>query len=96
MVETGHGGKVTILILVLIYLSTAIGLTPGGSITEPTVRTDRTTANNKPDIVCDDKEGTCMSIDVAITGDGNVIEKEAEKILKYKDLTIEVQRTWNV
>jgi hypothetical protein len=25
-----------------------------------------------------------------------VIQKEAEKILKYKDLTIEIQRTWNV
>ena len=23
-------------------------------------------------------------------------KKEAEKILKYKDLTIEIQRTWNV
>jgi len=25
-----------------------------------------------------------------------VIKKEAEKILKYKDLTIEMQRVWNV
>jgi len=25
-----------------------------------------------------------------------VSKKEAEKILKYKDLTIEIQRTWNV
>jgi hypothetical protein len=30
-----------------------------------------------------------MLIDVAISGDRNVIKKEAEKILKYKDLTIE-------
>jgi hypothetical protein len=29
-------------------------------------------------------------IDVAIPGDRNVIQKEAEKILKYKDLTIEI------
>jgi hypothetical protein len=29
---------------------------------------------------------TCMLIDVAISGDRNVIKKEAEKILKYKDL----------
>ena len=37
-----------------------------------------------------------MLIDVAISGDRNVIEKEAEKIPKYKDLTIEIQRMWNV
>jgi hypothetical protein len=29
-------------------------------------------------------------IDVAIPGDRNVIKKEAEKILKYKGLTIEI------
>jgi hypothetical protein len=37
-----------------------------------------------------------MLIDVAISGDRNVIKKEAEKILKYKDLTIEIQRIWKV
>ena len=26
----------------------------------------------------------------------NVINNEAEKILKYEDLTIEIQRMWNV
>jgi hypothetical protein len=42
------------------------------------------------------EKGTCMLIDVAISGDRNVIKKEAEKILKYEDLTIEIQRMWNV
>jgi hypothetical protein len=37
-----------------------------------------------------------MLIDVAISGDRNVIKNGAEKILKYKDLTIEIQRMWNV
>ena len=37
-----------------------------------------------------------MLIDVAISGERNVIKKEAHKILKYKDLTIEIQRMWNV
>jgi hypothetical protein len=32
-----------------------------------------------------------MLIDVAIPGDINVIQKEAEKILKYKNLKIETQ-----
>jgi hypothetical protein len=35
-------------------------------------------------------------IDVTIPGDGNVIQKETEKILKYKDITVEIQRMWNV
>jgi hypothetical protein len=37
-----------------------------------------------------------MLTDVAIPGDTNVIKEEAEKILKYKDLIIEIQRMWNV
>jgi hypothetical protein len=37
-----------------------------------------------------------MLIDVAISGDRNVIKKEAEKILKYKALITEIQRMWNV
>ena len=37
-----------------------------------------------------------MLTDVAISGDRNVIKNKAEKILKYKDLTIEIQRMWNV
>jgi len=61
------------------------------------VQTGITIPNNKPDIIIrDNEEGTCMLIDVAISGDRNVIKKEAEKILKYKDLTIEIRRMWNV
>ena len=57
------------------------------------VQTDRTISNNKPHIIFRDNEaGTCMLIDVAISGDRNVIKKEAEKILKYKDLKTEIQR----
>jgi hypothetical protein len=53
--------------------------------------------NNKPDIIIEDNEkGTCMIIDVAIPGYRNVIKKEEENILKYKDLVIEIQRMWNV
>jgi len=61
------------------------------------IQTDRTIPNNKPDIIIRDNEKrTCMLIDVAISGDRNVIKKEAEKILKYKDLTIEIQGMCNV
>jgi hypothetical protein len=62
-----------------------------------TVETDRTLLNNKPDIIIRDNEkGTCTLIDVTITGNRNMIKKEAEKILKYKDLTVEIQCMWNV
>ena len=37
-----------------------------------------------------------MLIDAAITEDRNVIKKEAGKILKYKDLIIEIERVCNV
>jgi len=61
------------------------------------VQTDRTIPNNKPDITIRDNENrTCTLIDVAISGDRNVIKKEAEKILRYKNLTIEIQRMWNL
>ena len=72
----------------------------GGKVTilwNQQVQTDRTIPNNKPDIIIRDNEkGTCMLIDVAISGVRNVIKKEGEKILKHKDLTIETQRMWNV
>jgi hypothetical protein len=35
-------------------------------------------------------------IDVEISGDRNVIKNEAEKVLKYEDLTKEIQRVWKV
>ena len=61
------------------------------------VQTDRTIPSNKPDIIIRDNERrTCMLIDVAIPGDRNVVKKEAEKILKYKDLTTEIQLMWNI
>jgi len=64
------------------------------------VRTDRTIPNNKPDIIIrDNKQWTCMLIDVAIPGHRNVLKKEAENTLKYKykykDLITEIKRMWN-
>jgi hypothetical protein len=61
------------------------------------VQTERTIPNNKLDIIIhDNKQGTHTLIDVAIPGDRNVIKREAAKILKYKDLTTEIQLMWNV
>jgi hypothetical protein len=42
--------------------------------------------------MCDDEKG----IDVVMSGDRNVIKRGAEKILKYKDCTIEIELMWTV
>jgi len=61
------------------------------------VQTDRTVPNSKPDsIVCGNERGTRVLIDGAIGGGRNVIKREAEKILKYRDRTVSVQCVWNV
>jgi hypothetical protein len=61
------------------------------------VQTDRTVPNNTLDIIIRDNEkGLCMLIYVEISGDRNVIKKEAKNILKCKDLPIGIQRMWNV
>jgi hypothetical protein len=61
------------------------------------VQSDRTIPNNKPDIIIrDDKKGTCMLIDIAFSGDRNVIKIESEKILTYKNVVTEIQPMWNV
>jgi hypothetical protein len=52
---------------------------------------------NRPDIIIENKKDkTCLLFDVAIPSDRNVIQKEAEKKLKYKNLGVEIQRMWNM
>ena len=54
----------------------------GGKVTilwNQQLQTDRTIPNIKPDIIISDNEkGICMLIDVAISGDRNVIKKSRE------------------
>ena len=76
------------------HVPKSIETSKGGKVTilwNQQIQTARTIPKNKPDIIIRDNEAeTCMLIDVAILGDRNVIKKEAEKILKYKDLTIDI------
>jgi hypothetical protein len=52
----------------------------------------RSYSSYRPDIIIkNEKEKTCTLIDVAILADRNVVQKEAEKKLKYKSLGIEIQ-----
>ena len=82
------------------HVPKSVETSKGGNVTilwNQQLQTDITFPNNKLDIIIRDNEaGTCMLIDVSISGDRNVIKKEAEKILTYKDLTIEIQRMWKV
>ena len=93
-----------IIIIIIInwyeHVPKSVETSQGGKVTilwNEQIQTDRTGPNNKPDIIIRDNEKeTCMLIDIAISGDRNVIKKEAKKILKYKDLTMEIERIWNV
>jgi len=55
-----------------------------------------TISKNKPDItIRENREGRRLLVDTAISVGRNVIKKEAEKILKYEDLEIEIQHMCN-
>ena len=61
------------------------------------MQSGRNIRNNKPNIITRDNEKRIyMFLSVAISGDRNEIKKEAEKILKYKDLTQEIHFMQNV
>jgi hypothetical protein len=56
------------------------------------VHTDREVMANRPNIIIKNRnEEPCILINVAILADRNVIQKGAEKKLKYKSLCIEIQ-----
>ena len=64
---------------------------------DKTILTDRTIPVNRPDLIILKKnEQNCLIVDLAVPDDVNVLKKETEKRLKYKDLQIEISRMWNV
>jgi hypothetical protein len=61
------------------------------------VQTDRDVLANRPGIVIKNKKDKiCFLIDVAIPSDRNVMWKNSERKLKYKNLSTEIQRMWNM
>jgi hypothetical protein len=50
------------------------------------IQTDRGVLAKRPDVIVKNKDRTCLLIDVAIPSDRNVIQKDAGKKLKYKNL----------
>ena len=61
------------------------------------VRTDCVISARRPDIIVLDYKRKCgFLIDIAIPADINIVEKEKEKILKYQDSWVELQKLWNI
>ena len=61
------------------------------------IQCDREVIARKPDIILIDKENKLTKIiDVAISGDARVLEKEREKIDKYQPLHDEIARLWSM
>ena len=65
------------------HVPKSVETSQGGKVTilwNQQVQTHRTIPNNKPDIIIRDNEkGTCMLIDAAVSGDGNVIKKKPRR-----------------
>ena len=57
--------------------------------------TDKVISAHRPDIVVINKlDNTAQLIDVSIPADCHIVSKENEKIEKYQDLRIELERLW--
>jgi hypothetical protein len=61
------------------------------------VKTDRTIANYKPDIIiCDNEKATCMLIRIAILRDRNVIQEGSRNYFKTQKSKNRSRAMWNV
>ena len=61
------------------------------------IQTDHVIETWRPDmVVVDKKERSCKIIDFAVPGDSRIEEKEKDKIEKYQDLRMELQKMRNV
>ena len=60
------------------------------------IYTDRVISARRPDIVVINKfDNTVQLIDVSIPADRHIVSKENEKIEKYQNLRIELERIWH-
>ena len=61
------------------------------------IQTDGEMKAKRPDIVIKNKkEKNCLLIDMSIPTEKNTSVKVTERLSKYKDLEIQVQRMWGV
>ena len=73
-------------------------ITENGEVTilwDMPIHTDREIKANRPDIIIKHKtKKECILIDMAIPSEHNTSVKVTEKLSKYKDLEIEINRMW--
>ena len=73
-------------------------ITENGEVTilwDMPIHTDREIKANRPDIIIKHKtKKECILIDMAIPSEHNTSVKVTEKLSKYKDLEIEINRIW--
>ena len=61
------------------------------------IQTDREIKANRPDIVVKDrKQRTCQLIEISVPTERNTSIKTTEKLSKYKDLEIEIEKMWGM
>ena len=61
------------------------------------IQTDREIKANRPDIIVKDKkQRTCQLIEISVHTERNTSIKMTEKLSKYKDLEIEIERMWGM
>ena len=61
------------------------------------IQTDKIIEHRRPDFVCINKIAKIyLIIDISISGDQNIIDKEQEMIDKYQDLRRELEKLWKL
>merc|ERR1712197_79686 len=61
------------------------------------ITTDKKVCANRPDITIHfKKEQKVQFVDFLVPYDTNIVNKTAEKLMKYRDLEIEVQKCWDL
>ena len=59
--------------------------------------TEKKVGANRPDVVIHNrKEKSAMIIDFSVPNDINIVAKTAEKLIKYRDLEVEIKKGWNL
>ena len=62
-----------------------------------TIQCDHHIEARRPDIIAMEKDSKkALIIDIASSGDYNVVEKESEKVEKHQDLKREIKTLWNL